>query len=117
MDIQDTEIEPDYRFTLANERTFLAWQRTSLGLLASAVAVVQFLPDVSVPGLRQLLGVSVGALAILTAVAGLHRWVQVDRAMRYDRPLPRAAAVTYLTAGLAMLGLVTVGLAITATVR
>ncbi|MGA9680044.1 MAG: DUF202 domain-containing protein, partial [Mycobacterium sp.] len=35
------EIEPDYRFTLANERTFLAWQRTSLGLLAAAVALVQ----------------------------------------------------------------------------
>ncbi|MBJ7462957.1 MAG: DUF202 domain-containing protein [Mycolicibacterium sp.] len=117
MDIQDIEIEPDYRFTLANERTFLAWQRTSLGLLAAAVAVVQFMPDISVPGLRQLLGVSVGALAILTAVAGLHRWVQVDRAMRCDKPLPRAAAVTYLTAGLAMLGVVTVGLAITGTVR
>ena len=26
--------EPDYRFTLANERTFLAWVRTALGLLA-----------------------------------------------------------------------------------
>src|SRR3984893_15268857 len=34
------EGEPDYRFTLANERTFLAWQRTALGLLAAAVAVV-----------------------------------------------------------------------------
>jgi len=32
------EVEPDYRFTLANERTFLAWQRTALGLLAAAVA-------------------------------------------------------------------------------
>jgi putative membrane protein len=31
----DTEPrEPDYRFIFANERTFLAWQRTSLGLLA-----------------------------------------------------------------------------------
>ena len=37
----DPEFEPDYRFTLANERTFLAWQRTALGLLAAAVAVVQ----------------------------------------------------------------------------
>ncbi len=38
------DLEPDYRFTLANERTFLAWQRTALGLLAAAVAVVQFVP-------------------------------------------------------------------------
>lgn len=34
----DTE-EPDVRFTLANERTFLAWIRTSLAFLAVAVAV------------------------------------------------------------------------------
>ena len=39
------EGEPDYRFTLANERTFLAWQRTALGLLAAAVAVVQLVPE------------------------------------------------------------------------
>ena len=33
--------EPDYRFTLANERTFLAWIRTSLGLMAVGLAVAQ----------------------------------------------------------------------------
>src|ERR1043165_2701247 len=36
--------DPDYRFTLANERTFLAWIRTSLALLAAAVALVQLVP-------------------------------------------------------------------------
>lgn len=113
----DTPIEPDYRFTLANERTFLAWQRTSLGLLAAAVAVVQFMPELTVPGLRHILGVAVGIMAILTAVAGLHRWAQVDRAMRRDEPLPRATMPAYLTGGLAGMGLVTVGLAIVATVR
>jgi uncharacterized membrane protein YidH (DUF202 family) len=43
----DAEFEPDYRFTLANERTFLAWQRTALGLLAAAVAVVHLVPEAS----------------------------------------------------------------------
>lgn len=113
----EAPIEPDYRFTLANERTFLAWQRTSLGLLAAAVAVAQFMPELSLPGLRHILGVLVGVMAILTAVAGLRRWVQVDRAMRHDEPLPRATAPAYLTAGLGMMGLVAVGLAIAATVR
>lgn len=113
----DVPIEPDYRFTLANERTFLAWQRTSLGLLAAAVAVVQFMPELTVPGLRHILGVAVGAMAILTAIAGLRRWARVDRAMRHDQPLPRAAAPTFLTAGLAMMGLITVSFAIVATVR
>lgn len=36
--------EPDYRFTLANERTFLAWIRTALALIAGGVAVAQLLP-------------------------------------------------------------------------
>ena len=112
-----TPIEPDYRFTLANERMFLAWQRTSLGLLAAAVAVVQFMPELTVPGLRHILGVAIGAMATLTAVVGLRRWAQVDRAMRYDQPLPRDTAPTYLTAALILMGLVTVGLAIAATVR
>ena len=61
------EIEPDYRFTLANERTFLAWQRTSLGLLAAAVAVVQLVPELAIPGARRALGVLLAALAILTS--------------------------------------------------
>nr|WP_199179788.1 DUF202 domain-containing protein [Mycolicibacterium goodii] len=109
--------EPDYRFTLANERTFLAWQRTSLGLLAAAVAVVQFLPELTIPGLRHVLGMTVGAMAILTSMAGLHRWSQVDRAMRRDEPLPRVAVPTYLAVGLSMMGLVTVALALAATFR
>lgn len=112
-----TPIEPDYRFTLANERTFLAWQRTSLGLMAAAVAVVQFLPELAIPGLRHVLGIAVGAMAVLTAMAGLRRWSQVDRAIRNDEPLPPASAPTYLTTGLALIGLVTVVLAITATVQ
>lgn len=112
----DVSTEPDYRFTLANERTFLAWQRTSLGLLAAAVAVVQFMPELTVPGLRHILGVLIGAMAVATAAAGLVRWAQVDRAMRHDQPLPRPAIPIYLTTGLATMGLVTVGFAIAATV-
>ena len=107
-------IEPDYRFTLANERTFLAWQRTALGLLAAAVAVVQFMPELAVPGLRHTLGAVVGLLAMLTSGAGLHRWYQVDHAMRRDQPLPRPSTPVYLTVGLMVIGLVTVALAVAA---
>src|SRR5437667_421783 len=38
--------EPDYRFSLANERTFLAWIRTALGLLVAALALVHLIPEV-----------------------------------------------------------------------
>jgi uncharacterized membrane protein YidH (DUF202 family) len=40
----DDEQEPDYRFTLANERTFLAWIRTALALIAGGIAVAQLVP-------------------------------------------------------------------------
>jgi inner membrane protein YidH len=104
------EAEPDYRFTLANERTFLAWQRTALGLLAAAVAVVQLVPELSIPGARHALGRILALLAILTAGMGILRWEQVDRAMRRDLPLPRHPTPIYLGIGLALIGLLTVGI-------
>lgn len=112
---QDAPIEPDYRFTLANERTFLAWQRTSLGLLAAAVAVVQFMPELPIPGMRHVLGAMVGMLAMLTAGMGLQRWAQVDRAIRQGQPLPRPTTPVYLAGGLVMIGLITVALTVAAT--
>lgn len=97
--------EPDYRFTLANERTFLAWQRTSLGLLAAAVAVIQFVPDLGLPGARHILGLVLTMLATATAAVGLWRWRQVDRAMRAGTALPRHPTPSYLAVGLCVIGL------------
>ncbi|MDX1881973.1 YidH family protein [Mycolicibacterium sp. 120270] len=105
-------VEPDYRFTLANERTFLAWQRTALGLLAAAVAVIQFVPELGVPGARHALGLLLGILATLTAGMGLLRWRQVDRAMRDGRPLPRHPTPAYLAVGLILIGVMAIGLVI-----
>jgi putative membrane protein len=107
-----SEVEPDYRFTLANERTFLAWERTALGLLAAAVAVVQLVPELSIPGARHVLGIILALLAILTAGMGILRWEQVDRAMRRDLPLPRHPTPLYLGIGLVLVGLLTVGLVV-----
>ena len=107
---RDEGEEPDYRFTLANERTFLAWQRTALGLLAAAVAVLQFVPEMTVPGARHVLGVFLAELATLTA--GLLRWRQVDRAIRSDMPLPRHPTPAYLGIGLIVIGLIVLGLVI-----
>ena len=41
----DPARHPDYRFTLANERTLLAWLRTGLALVAGGVAVATYAPD------------------------------------------------------------------------
>lgn len=106
------EIEPDYRFTMANERTFLAWQRTALGLLAAAVALVQLVPEMTVPGARRLLGLGLVVLAILTSGMGLLRWQQADHAMRRGDPLPRHPSPAYLAVGLSLVGLVALGLVV-----
>ncbi len=106
------EIEPDYRFTLANERTFLAWQRTSLGLLAAAVALVQLVPELTIPGARRVLGVGLAALATLTSGMGLLRWRQADYAMRHGLPLPRHPTPIYLAVGLTLVGIIALGLVI-----
>lgn len=106
------EHEPDYRFTMANERTFLAWQRTALGLLAAAVALVQLVPELTIPGARRVLGVGLAALAILTSGMGLLRWQQADRAMRRGKPLPRHPSPTYLAVGLTLVGIIALGLVV-----
>ena len=93
--------EPDYRFTLANERTFLAWIRTSLALLAAGVAIVQFLPDLGPQPYRLVLGLALIGLALLAAGSSYLRWSQADRAIRrgapLDRPLLPAALAVVLS--------------------
>ncbi|WP_421845739.1 YidH family protein [Mycobacterium sp.] len=110
------ESDPDYRFTLANERTFLAWQRTALGLLAASVALVQLVPQLAIPGARQVLGALLAVLATLTSGMGLLRWQQADRAMRRGLPLPRHPTPGYLALGLSLVGLIALGLVIAKTV-
>ena len=101
----EQEHEPDYRFTLANERTFLAWLRTSLSLLAAGVAVVQLLPEFAVPGTRGAVGGLLTALAVVTAAGGVLRWRGVEFAIRRGRPLPRQRMPWVLAGGLVVLAL------------
>ncbi|MEV6900347.1 DUF202 domain-containing protein [Amycolatopsis sp. NPDC051372] len=80
--------EPDYRFTLANERTFLAWLRTALALVAGAVALTQLVPPFPVVGLRTGLAVLLAVAGTVLAGLAYRRWATVQRAMRQRRPLP-----------------------------
>lgn len=82
------EEEPDYRFTLANERTFLAWIRTALALIAGGIAVVQFVPAFGIPGVRHALGVLLTAGGGLLAALAVRRWQRVQAAMRRNEGLP-----------------------------
>ncbi len=82
------EQEPDYRFTLANERTFLAWIRTALALIAGGIAVVQFVPAFGIPGIRHGFSVALTAGGGLLAALAVRRWQRVQNAMRHDEDLP-----------------------------
>ena len=82
------EEEPDYRFTLANERTFLAWIRTALALIAGGVAVIELVPPFGIPGVRHVLSVLLIAGGGLLAALAVRRWQRVQAAMRQDVGLP-----------------------------
>lgn len=103
MSPDEEETEPDYRFTLANERTMLAWIRTSLGLLAGAVAIHQVVPHFSYPWARTVIALGCVLLAIFVASRAYLRWRVVDRAMRRGAPLPRNTTVTVLTAAITII--------------
>lgn len=77
----------DYRFTLANERTFLAWVRTALALLAGAVAVLHLLPLGWAEGPRTAVGLLLAVLAGVITVYAPVRWFRVQRAMRRGQAL------------------------------
>jgi putative membrane protein len=97
--------EPDYRFSMANERTFLAWVRTALAVMAAAVAVSQLLPDEHAAGLRRGLGAVLAALALVISAAAYPSWVANQRAMRLGRPLPRPRLLPVVGGVLVVIGI------------
>lgn len=92
--------EPDPRFTLANERTFLAWTRTALAFLAGGIALEAFeIPSLE-PELRKVAAVVIIVLGLFIALGAAVRWVRVERALRESRPLPVPGIVPVLGLGI-----------------
>jgi putative membrane protein len=93
------EQEPDYRMSLAAERTYLAYVRTALAMLAGGVAVVGALPDAGHEGLRRAIGIVLIGVGTLIALTARLRWRAVDTAMRRGLPLPHNRTSLPIEAG------------------
>lgn len=99
-------VEPDYRFSLANERTFLAWIRTALALLAGGVLLEQFSSDLGPDFLVVALAVALSALAAAMCALAYFRWRANEIAMRKSGRLPGTAAIPLVAAALLLIAAV-----------
>ena len=100
--LEQTGTDPDARFTFANERTFLAWNRTALALIAAGLAAAQFLhfnPD----GLRLIVAVPLIVLGALLALASYLHWEDSERAIRLQQPLHYSWMPRVLTGGIVLI--------------
>jgi len=78
---------PDYRFSLANERTYLAWIRTALALLAGAIALDQLTPDLANTTTRLILSTVLCLFSGVLALFSYRRWADNEASMRNKQEL------------------------------
>jgi putative membrane protein len=93
--------EPDPRFTLANERTFLAWIRTALALVAAGVALEAFALPLQ-PTLRFTAAMILLALGLVVPTLAWFTWTSVERALRESAPLPSSRIALPLAIGVSI---------------
>jgi putative membrane protein len=105
--VGDGVAAPDPRLTFANERTFLAWNRTALALIAGGLAVSQLLKVG--PGHAELALITFGAFISCT---GYRHWQRTERALRLGRPVAPSALPRFLACGVVGFALAAAGLAI-----
>ncbi|GAA3890472.1 YidH family protein [Streptomyces sedi] len=106
--VRDEGPTPDYRYSLANERTFLAWLRTALALLAGGIAVQQFLTELP-RAFRTTVALLLVAGGALCAVRAVDRWVRTERAIRRGDDLPLTRFPAVLSVGTVLIALLVIG--------
>ena len=93
--------EPDPRWTLANERTLLAYQRTALGLLVAGLAVVGSRSVAEAPLWLSAIGLPLIVLGAAVGLEGRRRFLSAQKAMRTGEPLDAPAVAVFLPWGIA----------------
>ena len=99
-----TGSEPDARFSLANERTFLAWIRTGLALLASGVALEALSLGIH-PGFRLAASLLLLIAGLVTPIQAWFGWKRTESALRLEAPLPSAPLTIFLTVVVTAVGI------------
>jgi putative membrane protein len=102
----DAPRHPDYRYTLANERTLLAWLRTGLALVAGGIAIATYAPDLGVAWGSGAVAIALVLIGLATALAGYRRWRANEEAIRYDRALPESLVPGVMAAAVAVVAVV-----------
>lgn len=106
------EADPDVRFSYANERTFLAWNRTALAMVTAGLAITQLLPPFDVPGGRRLIGVPLILAGTVVAIASFVQWRRNELAMRRGQPLPASILPALVAIVVGLSSVVALGLAL-----
>lgn len=100
------DTEPDYRYSLANERTYLAWVRTGLALIAGGIAIRIFSTEVGGTWLVTVAAIGLCVLGGVLTFTSYRHWQDVQAAMQHGDPLPSQQGPLILTVGMVALALI-----------
>lgn len=103
--------EPDPRWSLANERTLLAYNRTALALVVAGLAVSGSHAVADAPAWLAAVGLPMIVLGAVLAYTSRGRFLEAQRAMRVGDPLPAPSAAAFLPHGITVIALAAVALA------
>lgn len=98
---------PDYRYSLANERTFLAWVRTALAFLAGAVGLDLLAANIEEAMYTHMLSMLLATAALCLALFSFTRWLRNERAMRLDKDLPYTGVLKLVSITIIIAALIT----------
>ncbi|MEP6815355.1 MAG: DUF202 domain-containing protein [Marmoricola sp.] len=93
---------PDPRLTMANERTFLAWIRTSLAMVAGGVGVQAFAGEAIPAWLRVAVSCLLLVIGAALALGAFVRWRAAEAAMRRGDALTVTALAPFVSVGVAV---------------
>jgi putative membrane protein len=105
-----SERSPDVQLQLANERTYLAWLRTALALVASGVAAARLLAGQSLHWAWETVGVLLILAGVVTAAVARRRWGAMDAAIREGERLPTPSIAVMITGVIVLCGIITIAL-------